>query len=379
MIKKMLARLSIFLLIIAPYSVVANEISKITIQDCRLCGMNCTDEQLSSAEIYNIRENNRLKKLISIVDYNSDSRSYDYSIFLLDAEKCRHVLSVECHGLGFQRRSDSPYPDISFHYGRGAGRAEFHFYSWDGNEYNNATAKVTAAMNREAVQLIKSGEIEKASEILQFAAQAEGANAEVMNNYGYSMYLLAKQEDPAISYYKEARIWLEKSLKSDPNRWSAHLNLGDLFYDNDDIMYAIKHYRKLLEIKPDYEFAKKIKDRIDELILIPSKIGDSTTGKSTGTSMSTVTYTRLEDRRVERKEYFNDGKLYAVHHLRDGYADGEYIAYWSYGGRIRVKGQFAKGIRIGKFIYYDEKGPVTDEVIYDAKKASTKLKEDENE
>lgn len=347
--------------------------SKITPQECKLCGIDCTS--VVDVEFYTITDNNRSKKLVSIPNYDTGSKSIDFSVFLIDLPKCLHVLNTSGTGLlDFISRTDSPYPDIAAHSSISADTAVYYFYSWNGKKYNKATEEVAAAMNKDAVQLIRYDELTKAIDILQIATQAEEENAEIMNNFGYAVYLLAKQEKPEINY-KEARIWLEKSLKNDPDRWSAYLNLGDLFYDNNDIMYATKYYRKLLEIKPNYKFSKKIKDRINELIVKLSKPGDSITGPSTDFGMSTVTYTRLEDGRVERKEYFEGGQLYAVHHLKDGYADGEYIAYWSYRGGIRVKGQFSKGSRSGKFIYYDEKGKVVNEIIYDAKNASSKLEE----
>jgi len=64
--------------------------------------------------------------------------------------------------------------------------------------------------------------------------------------------------------FKKAVEYYRKALETAPNNAAAHFELG-LLYDNElqDYSYAIYHYRRYLELRPDAEKAEYVKQFVD--------------------------------------------------------------------------------------------------------------------
>ncbi len=62
--------------------------------------------------------------------------------------------------------------------------------------------------------------------------------------------------------------------------------------------------------------------------------------------------------------WFEDGNLNSIHFYYDGHQDSTYVVYAQNGQRI-LSGQYNKGIKIGKWEYYNENGKPLGYEIYD--------------
>jgi tetratricopeptide (TPR) repeat protein len=68
--------------------------------------------------------------------------------------------------------------------------------------------------------------------------------------------------------YKEAVKYYHKALEMDANNASAHLELGLLYEDKlQDYSYAIYHYRRYLELRPNAEKAEYVKQFVDRSMI----------------------------------------------------------------------------------------------------------------
>ena len=64
---------------------------------------------------------------------------------------------------------------------------------------------------------------------------------------------VALEEDPAAQ--QEAIAAYVRALELDPNHAAAHINLGTLYYNQQDYARAEAHYRKAIEVDPRYALA----------------------------------------------------------------------------------------------------------------------------
>ena len=62
-------------------------------------------------------------------------------------------------------------------------------------------------------------------------------------------------------YFSEAIAWYEKSLRRDEH-WVTHTNLATLYEHEGRFEEARRGYLRALELKPDYEKAKRRLDRL---------------------------------------------------------------------------------------------------------------------
>ncbi len=157
-------------------------------------------------------------------------------------------------------------------------------------------------LNDQALKLFKKGKIkesiavwEKASK-LAINPETGYANAEVLNNLGFAYYKLGSQ------YYPKASEILHQAQSADPQRWTAYLNLGDLYEATNDHAMAIEFYKKVLDLNPDYKqsavLIAKIK-KVDKKYafirrpVISRQIVDASTDTATANSdkqMTSYTY-----------------------------------------------------------------------------------------
>lgn len=207
------------------------------------------------------------------------------------------------------------------------------------------------------------------------------ADAEVLNNLGFAYYVLGKQKNDTRyysysygptdnkmwllqpTYYEQAEHYLQEALQIEPKRWSALLNMGDLEYDLNHFTWAIKRYEELLKVKPDYKFGDTIRQRITELKRQPEKIGVELVVTKYRSGKNGITYTRVDDKNVICRGYYETGQMRFQENIVDGYENGEYKS-WFDNGHLSVVGQQKNGDGIGKYIYYNYDGSIHQVVIY---------------
>lgn len=125
-------------------------------------------------------------------------------------------------------------------------------------------------LDKKAVELFKKGSINEAIDIWNEAKNlailpelGQTAHAAVLNNLGFAYYKLYLKERDSENYTL-AKTNLEDSLISAP-RWTAYLNLADLYFEGNEHEKALSYFEMLLEIKPNYKYAKKIHEKIDSI------------------------------------------------------------------------------------------------------------------
>lgn len=336
---------------------------------CKLCGLKCDGRSYQPEdELYSFENKGRKATFFSArigfekgeEDVMPSSKNNPIAVFLIQENRCSPVFTGEGSMVTFIEDAEQQFPYLLEYQHLSAFEGIHAFYRWNGRTYKNATKSVAARMNEKGLDLMRKGKISEACDALSMAAQTEEPSARALNDFGYCTYLQAQQEKRP-ELYGFAADFLIRSIKKDPRRWSAYLNLGDLFLEENDVMNAVRSYRKLLEVNPDYKHGAKIRERIRELSVLPRKGEDISIFKS-GSGIRIV-YRRLDEERVERLTYCSDNKLFNRYQLKDGEADGDYVRY-NCSSRPRTKGHYSAGARSGTFVYYDENGKKEKETFF---------------
>ncbi len=304
------------------------------------------------------------------------------------ANQCDIVLSTYGRGISVDEQRTGGYPNLRTYYSEGrdeetgAMMTKDVTYFWNGKEYEDVTLRdrINRAkkLNDQAVRLLKRRKIEAAIKIWkQISDELHVVDAEILNNLGFAYYELAKQTKDSrhyshsqqnkkpreLTYYEKAEGYLQRALEKEPERWSALLNIGDLEYDMNDFVWAIKRYDKLLKVKPDYKYADKIRKRIQELKRRPEEIGVEMVVSKYRSGKKDITYTRIDNKRVIRQGYYENGQLRFRENIVDGYENGEFKS-WFEDGQVSVVGQQKMGEAMGKYIYYSSKGTISQVLIH---------------
>lgn len=124
-------------------------------------------------------------------------------------------------------------------------------------------------LNQKALTLFNQGKIREAISLWEEIPRTE-LTAEILNNIGYAYYKRSRQyfdgRGGEYTYfnkdYKKAEEYLLASQKTAPQRWSAYLNLGDLYFSYGLLDKAQGQYETLLRIYPSYKHVEKIKTRV---------------------------------------------------------------------------------------------------------------------
>lgn len=76
-------------------------------------------------------------------------------------------------------------------------------------------------------------------------------------------YYMDAKEKLFAGDYEEAAVGFERALEVNPKNAAAHLELGLLHYEHlHDYVFAIYHFRKMLDLRPDHLMAGQIKDHL---------------------------------------------------------------------------------------------------------------------
>jgi ankyrin repeat protein len=217
------------------------------------------------------------KKEEILIKYDSDNNILQG--FFRKDEYCKPVLITKIRtvyykrnvkgDIGFKKKILSSYPDIILNWKTDKNKNTVFF--WNGQQYEMEGLKESRELNEEALKLYKQSKLKEAISIWENAYNLAimpnhkiTVNAEVINNLGFAYYKLAKKENNDM-YFDKAEKYLKEVLIIDGTRWLTYLNLGDLYSERGNHKEAIKNYRRLLEIKPDYNYANNIKNKIREL------------------------------------------------------------------------------------------------------------------
>ncbi|GAW66594.1 hypothetical protein GPEL0_01r2028 [Geoanaerobacter pelophilus] len=199
--------------------------------------------------------------------------SLPITVYLNDGKTWRRVLDVRGYGFRFVRSGGRDLPDLEIHWDplekaaddvvRVLGekrRQQRTVFAWNGKRYGNVELALAQRLNAKALALQGKKDYKGALAVWQEAlrqAMSPGSalpvDAEILNNYGFALLRHSQGE---------AEIFLGLTLQVDPARWQAHLNLGDLLWDQGHYDRAIESYRSVLRLNPSYRRAGTLQERI---------------------------------------------------------------------------------------------------------------------
>jgi len=231
---------------------------------CEEAGEENQEPETCADNYYLVKDNGKNKKL-RVCYQSNGSQNGDIFVYLEEGNKRRIVLSSQGRAAIFSH-GNKIYPDISVPWHISAEENTSSDYVWNGHSYEYRDLKKTINLSATALLLFKEGKIDEAITMWEnaIALNTGGLSAESYNNFGYAYYKKAKTSMQP-EYYEKAAKYLEFSIQMQPKRWAAHLNLADVYLEQRDFSSAIQHYKKLLELKPDYKYASKIREKISRL------------------------------------------------------------------------------------------------------------------
>lgn len=231
--------------------------------NCQKCNLACPDRFVPKAGV-SLQDKGETKEILVFDDISQCGQNCDIVAYVYDGESCKQVLfGAGGSGFDFTENENSPYPNIVTRWHMSASDAEYDTYIWYDRTYVHEE-ELRKRLNKNAFGKFKKGRFTEAISLWQKIDSLGLANSEVLNNIGFAYYKLWKK-DRNDEHYTKAKKYLERSISVEPGRWSALLNLGDLFYESNEWQGALENYELLLGTKPNYKYSKKIKSRILEL------------------------------------------------------------------------------------------------------------------
>ena len=125
--------------------------------------------------------------------------------------------------------------------------------SLKGNKRVQAANKADA----EALKLFRNGDLVSAEKKWAKAVKLNPYNINIVNNYGFVLDKLGRNE--------EALIWYYRTVELDPKRTPIYLNLGDMMVKLDKPALAIPYYQRYLHLYPSYKKANELQEKIEQL------------------------------------------------------------------------------------------------------------------
>jgi len=113
------------------------------------------------------------------------------------------------------------------------------------NSLKNQQEAIT--QNNLGLEVLQSGNVEKAIEHFEEAIELDGKAAEYHTILGFCHFRL--------SNYPVAKKHYLKSIELDNNYFRGYYNLGVLLQRTNDLEGAVENYRKTLKLNPDYSEA----------------------------------------------------------------------------------------------------------------------------
>ena len=330
--------------------------------DCGSFSQPQADEQkpemlCPKEEFYQVKDKGRNKKLKICYQSNS-SQNGDIFVYLHDGKNEKLVLSTQGRSVNFNPNKEG-FPDVTAYWHFSMEDNPETVYVWNGHSYEHRDTKAAKALSKRALKSFRDGKSEDAIKLWEEALGLETGtfSAEDYNNLGFAYYTLAKKIH-SVQLYNKAEEYIKSALQVNPKRCVAHLNMADLYAEQSEFIGAIDHYKKVLELNPDYKHAGYIEEKISKLRLEPRVVGVEVVALRHPSGEKNITYTRQDEHNVIQRGYNEDGSKRFEEHLKDGKANGPYVS-WFENGKVAVKGHNRMGKAIGKWEYFNEDGKLT--------------------
>lgn len=122
---------------------------------------------------------------------------------------------------------------------------------------DTARARAAYKVDAEALKLFRAGKLEDAEKKWAEAVKLNPFNENIVNNYGFVLDKLNRNE--------EALIWYYRTVELAPRRTPVYLNLGDIMVKLGKPELAIPYYERYLHLYPSYKKADELKAKIKQL------------------------------------------------------------------------------------------------------------------
>ena len=122
---------------------------------------------------------------------------------------------------------------------------------------DNKRVQTANRADAEALKLFNEGKLELAEKKWAEAVRLNPYNINIVNNYGYVLDKLNRND--------EALIWYYRTIELNPRRTPIYLNLGDIMMKMGKPELAIPYYQRYLHLYPSYEKADELKAVIKSL------------------------------------------------------------------------------------------------------------------
>ena len=122
---------------------------------------------------------------------------------------------------------------------------------------DNKRIQAANKADAEALKLFREGNLVAAEKKWAKAVKLNPYNINIVNNYGFVLDKLGRNE--------EALIWYYRTVELDPKRTPIYLNLGDMMVKLDKPALAIPYYQRYLHLYPSYKKANELQEKIELL------------------------------------------------------------------------------------------------------------------
>lgn len=122
---------------------------------------------------------------------------------------------------------------------------------------DNKRVQAANTADAEALKLFRKGDLIAAEKKWAKAVKLNPYNINIVNNYGFVLDKLGRNE--------EALIWYYRTVELDPKRTPIYLNLGDMMVKLDKPALAIPYYQRYLHLYPSYKRANELQEKIEKL------------------------------------------------------------------------------------------------------------------
>jgi len=122
---------------------------------------------------------------------------------------------------------------------------------------NNKRVQAANKADAEALKLFRKGDLIAAEKKWALAVKLNPYNINIVNNYGFVLDKLGRNE--------EALIWYYRTVELNPKRTPIYLNLGDMMLKLNKPSLAIPYYQRYLHLYPSYNKASELQEKIDKL------------------------------------------------------------------------------------------------------------------
>jgi len=122
---------------------------------------------------------------------------------------------------------------------------------------DNKRVQAAHRADAEALILFKKGDLIAAEQKWAKAVKLNPYNINIVNNYGFVLDKLGRDE--------EALIWYYRTVELDPKRTPIYLNLGDMMVKLGKPSLAIPYYQRYLHLYPSYKKANELQEKIERL------------------------------------------------------------------------------------------------------------------